>query len=153
MNRSDESVSLARALWAWEELGLELGETALISGEGPMARMVALAASCRGACPVVLVGSAAQGLPGAEELAGRAGVAAVDLTGRSETVDALLEALPHGARLMLAGHESEPQTIDYYNNIHRKGVHLLCRRLQTRSPSEFWMERAVLLLPDLHERS
>jgi threonine dehydrogenase-like Zn-dependent dehydrogenase len=148
MDRGAETALLAVALEAWDELGLELGEAALIAGDGPTARIFATAAGYRGACPVVQVGADGKGLPGAEELAGMAGVAAVDLSGRADTVDALLEALPEGARLMLAGDDSEPQTIDYYGNIHRKGVHLLCRRLQAGSPSGFWLERASLLLHD-----
>ena len=142
---------LATALNGWQELGLEIGETALVSGEGPLARMFCLAALWHGACPVILLAAADPGIPGVgtwtvpsddpeptlEKLAGRlAGdpaVAAVDLSGRAFVADSLFEVLPVYTRLMLAGSAGEPLTIDYYNNIHRKGLTVLARRIDSDS--------------------
>jgi threonine dehydrogenase-like Zn-dependent dehydrogenase len=55
----------------------------------------------------------------------KAGFAAIDLSGRPETIDLLLEVVPRWGRVMLAGRTRQPLTVDFYNNVHRKGVLLL----------------------------
>jgi hypothetical protein len=52
----------------------------------------------------------------------RPGVAATDLSGRAEYVDLLLATLPTFARVMFAGPAREQLTIDFYQNVHRKGL-------------------------------
>ena len=98
-----------RALWIWDTLKLEMGEVALVTDPHPNARLIALAATWYGASPVLLrtteAGAVPHGVellvPGradevrllAERLQVRPKVAAVDLSGRSETIDLLLESL------------------------------------------------------------
>lgn len=160
---------LAAAVGAWQELGLDLGETALVSGDGIQARMLCLAALWHGACPVVRLDSKDPDIAGvdhcrlpeddpdpalealAKRLAAAPAVAAVDLTGRAVVVDALFEVLPGYARLMLAGSGGEPLTIDYYNNIHRKGITVLARRIDSGSGLDGSMPervRALLACPE-----
>ena len=50
------------------------------------------------------------------------GVAAIDLSGKAEITDVLFEGLPRLSRLMLAAYQGAPLNIDFYNNVHRKGV-------------------------------
>ena len=88
--------------------------------DGRYSRLLALVATWYGALPVLLVTSKPEGLPpgvtavptdgsaaGSADLAARLkqrpAVAAVELSGRAESVDLLLEALPPASRLMLAG--------------------------------------------------
>ena len=138
---------LAVAVEAWQELGLELGETAVVSGEGLMADLFCLAALWSGACPVIRLGSRNDSIPGtrcwtvpaddpepaleqlASRLADAPAVAAVELTGTAVAADILFETIPVYSRLLLAGAAGEPLTIDYYNNIHRKGITVLARSI------------------------
>jgi len=46
----------------------------------------------------------------------------VDLSGRADVIDVLLEVIPRWGRLLLAGPAGTPVTIDYYRNVHRKGI-------------------------------
>lgn len=144
---------LAVAVRYWQELGLDLGETALVAGDGFLARMFCLAAVWHGACPVIRLDSSDPDIPGVENwklpsddpeasldrLAGRLAdapaVAAVELTGQAVVADALFEILPVYARLLLAGSAGEPLTIDYYNNIHRKGINVLARTIDPAFPA------------------
>ncbi len=50
-------------------------------------------------------------------------VCAVELSGRAESVDLVLEAVPRYARVLFAGPLGDRLTIDYYVNVHRKGMH------------------------------
>jgi hypothetical protein len=133
--------AVARALWAWDTLALELGDVAVVTDGHPHAELLALAATWYGALPVVrLSRHAVASSHGIERvtvddpqaaikelsarLGDRAGVAVVDLSGRTDTVDVLLSAIPSYTRLLLAGSAREPLTIDFYNNVHRKGIDL-----------------------------
>jgi len=127
----------AQALRVWRRLRLEIGETAVYSDGDERTPFVALAAGWRGAVPVIRLtsdGSAhdaetidvSDALPAVERLrsltANAPGLAAVDLSGRGETIALLLEALPRWARLVLAGPPPEPFTTAFYTDIHRKAV-------------------------------
>lgn len=135
------AVPVALSLWVWESLHLELGEVAACTGAHWLDRILPQVAIWRGARTVVTVGDDTAGLtangvtpldvkkdPAAlvkqlsAVMEAAPGAAAVELSGRAETVDVLFESLPQGSRLMLAGESAELLTIDYYNNVHRKGV-------------------------------
>lgn len=139
---------LALCLWAWESLGLELGEAAVYTDGCPLAGLIGRVARWRGGLPIVKVVEggdapvadgpdttiAARGDAAGVELASavreRPGVAAVDLTGRPDMVDLLLESLPKWSRLMLAGRVREPLTMDLYRNVHLKGTSLIFSRFE-----------------------
>jgi hypothetical protein len=142
MGDSELISAVARALWVWDTMDLELGEMAVVTGGSRESRLIALVATWYGPAQVLFVTGDASAAPagvaahpllaGAEEtgalsarLGERPGVAAAELSGRTDTIDALLESIPRFSRLMLAGDSREPVTIDYYNNVHRKGVRLV----------------------------
>jgi hypothetical protein len=58
---------------------------------------------------------------------------AAELTGDPSLVDGLLEALPRSSGLMLAGPSRERLTVDYYANVHIKGLRLLSGTLDADS--------------------
>jgi len=133
--------AVCAALELWDTLKLEVGEAAVVTDGHPWSRAVALVASWYGALPVVLISDDAASVPGVirvsttgapdpvrelvVNLQGRPAVAAAELSGRADAVDLLLEALPASSRVMLAGAAREPLTIDYYVNVHRKGLRLV----------------------------
>ena len=161
---------VATALSLWDSLRLEIGEAAVLAGDHPCARIIALTAIWHGAVPVLQLCTSDAALPAGVEaisygdsrqainvlsqrLARCPGVAAVDLTGRAESVDVLLAALPRFARLLLTGTAAEPLTIDFYVNVHRKGLELRSGLLQppssetpTHQPIGHWSARASRLL-------
>jgi len=166
---------LATMLAVWGELRLELGEIAVVSGTGVLPSIAGVAAATCGALSVVRLGRevAQHGTPPSRALvlsdesessldqlrgimSDGCGVAAVDLSGQHGVLDLLLESLPRYSRLMLAGHRSQPATIDYYNNIHRKGVLVLTRipdpaKHLDAPPGngvEDYLRRAFILLED-----
>ncbi len=132
--------AVVAALRVWDLLALELGDTVVVTGGHPWSPLAALVATWYGAVPVLLVkssgaapagvtvvepddsGEQAQAL--ANRLSGAPTVAALELSGRSDAVDLLLESLPKASRLMLAGSSHDRLTIDYYVNVHRKGLRL-----------------------------
>jgi hypothetical protein len=124
---------VVEALRAWDSLQLEIGAAAVVTQERPWAPLFELVASWYGAFPV-RVGAAGGDHSGASDfdavaalgktLAGYPLVCAAELTGRSEVVDTLLEAIPPSTRLLFAGPRHDRFTIDYYVNVHRKGLHL-----------------------------
>jgi hypothetical protein len=135
-----QAPSLAVSLWFWDRLALELGEVAVYSFN-PSFPFVGQAALWRGGVPVLQVGGSDMVVaPGVEVLTqrdpreiaeritersrGNPGFAAVELSGLPEIMDVFLEVLPRWSRLMLAGYRSQPLTVDFYNNIHRKGVRI-----------------------------
>jgi len=132
---------LATALWAWEEVGLELGETAVYASGTALDRMIGCVARWRGAVPIVRLAAAAGGsLDGVEDIdatdadvalkqlsetvRNARGFAAIDLSGRGEIFDILLEVLPRWGRILLGAPRSARVTVDFYNNVHRKGAYL-----------------------------
>ncbi len=155
---------LACALHAWQELELEVGETALVAGDGPLADIFRLAALWHGASPVIKLGAGGGQVEGvrscevpdddpesvldelAVQLAEAPAVAAVDLTGRAVVADMFFEILPRYSRLLLAGDTGEPLTIDYYVNIHRKGIGVLARRADPNTADARMLQRASDLL-------
>jgi hypothetical protein len=134
--------AVAQVLRLWDGLGLELGETAIVTGGHPYSRLAAVVARWYGALPVLYVTSdethTPEGVeavvvgedPGAvlaslrSRLAARPAVAAAELSGRADIVDLLLETLPQFSRIMFAGDRAEQLTIDFYVNVHRKGLRL-----------------------------
>jgi len=60
------------------------------------------------------------------------GFAAIVLGPQPEALDVLLEAMPMWGRLIIGSASSAPATIDFYNNIHRKGVRVASVPSSTR---------------------
>lgn len=130
--------AVAAALRVWDELGLELGEAAVVTAGHPLSRLVANVAVWYGALPVLVIGDEVAADPNVElvpvqdsdkavstlsqKLASRPGVVAAELSGRADFVDLLLETIPPLARVLFAGEQRERLTIDYYVNVHRKGL-------------------------------
>jgi len=134
-----ELPALAWSLWAWDQLDLELGEFAIYCPGSPFDHLVGAAALLYGALPVIQIGTAdyepAAGVQVIsssdtgvligevrERTKSSVGVAAIDLSGKAEITDVLFEGLPRASRLMLAAYQGAPLNIDFYNNVHRKGV-------------------------------
>ena len=134
---------LAAALAVWDKLHLEIGEMAVYTAGVPFSDLVGQVGLWRGACPVLRLGAEREDPPrgvtalraGPEDetldqlrtlISRKPGFAAVDFSGRPEVVDRLLEVLPRWGRLMVAGRPTERFTIDFYNNVHRKGAEVLC---------------------------
>lgn len=130
---------VARALGAWERLGLEIGELAVVCGDGLFAETLAVTArfwtpSCYRLS--IVAGGACNGAFGATlnfnepddiGVLRRAfecsnGAAVTDLTGSAMVWDTVLEAIPAWGRILALGPPSPELTIDFYNNVHRKAV-------------------------------
>lgn len=139
---------LAVALSVWDQLHLELGEAAVYTDGNPLSNLVGQVAIWRGGCPVVKLqmDSDGQVQDGVERIdlmmdpdeivnrikgriVGKAGVGAVDLSGRPETIEMLLDVMPRWGRLMIAGRTQQLLTVDFYNDVHRKGLLFSCRSL------------------------
>ena len=144
--------AVAASLALWETLHLELGDAAVWTSGGPLSALVGQASLWRGACPGIELGAKSSvGLDprqvehvelsdteaAAARLAtlvsARPGFAAVDLSGRADVIDVLLEVIPRWGRLLLAGPPGAPVTIDYYRNVHRKGIVLASTVLEPSS--------------------
>ena len=124
---------VTEALRAWDLLDLEIGSAAIITDGSPWSGLVAAAARCYGAVPISVGGSRTAGaaIADADALARLAAtlgaypaVCGVELSGRADVVDLVFEAVPRDARVLMAGPAGERLTIDYYVNVHRKGMHL-----------------------------
>jgi NADPH:quinone reductase-like Zn-dependent oxidoreductase len=130
---------LAAALALWDTLQLELGDVAVITSGSVLSPLAAEVALWRGGCPVVTLGPASVSdnpstthidwsdpeEAGRQLLAAmgeRPGFAALELSGRADMMDLLFESIPRWGRLLLAGSAGQPITVDFYKNIHRKGV-------------------------------
>jgi hypothetical protein len=154
---------LALALWIWEAAGLEPGEVAIYTSGSPADRTIAAVAGLRSVRDVVRL----QVAPGSwepiagvmnretadpqdavgwlsKELRAAPGVVAAVLTPEAVAADILLEALPMWARIVLAMPSSNPATVDFYNNVHRKGTRIVS---VPASPDELqqpqWIEAAA----------
>lgn len=150
---------LGLALWMWDRLRLELGELAVYTEGDVFSPLVGQVGLWRGGCPVIRLSGDADhaSQPGIEVLTTsdpegaarelrdrikeKPGFAAIDLSGRPEIIDLFLEVMPRWGRMMLAGGTREPLTVDFYNNVHRKGVLLLTSVFDpTRVFQEEWGE-------------
>jgi hypothetical protein len=134
---------LVVALVMWEHLRLELGETAIVIGDGSLAPLLCQGAIWHGGAPVIHLGDApiAHSIPGVESLLvedtdqvlvrlrrivqPKAGFAAVDISGSPQMLTLLFDLVPVRGRLYLGDPETKPVTIDFYNNVHRKGIQIL----------------------------
>jgi NADPH:quinone reductase-like Zn-dependent oxidoreductase len=131
--------SLAAVLALWETLQLELGDVAVITSGSVLSPLAAEVALWRGGCPVVTLGPASvadnpatthidwsepeeAGRQLLAAIGSRPGFAALELSGRADMMDLLFESIPRWGRLLLAGSAGQPITVDFYKNIHRKGV-------------------------------
>jgi threonine dehydrogenase-like Zn-dependent dehydrogenase len=140
---------LASALALWETLRLELGDAVVWTTGHPLSALVGQVALWRGACPAIELGSPADArahsgttefVDSAEQedaakrlarlVGARPGFAAVDLSGRADLIDTLLEVMPQWSRLLLAGPPGAPLTIDFYKNVHRKGATIACTTIE-----------------------
>lgn len=148
---------LGLALWLWDRLRLELGECAVYTDGDAFAPLVGQVALWRGGCPVVRLATEADRDPTPEidvllaadadatarelreRIKQKPGFAAIDLSGRPEIIDVFFEVMPRWGRLMLAGPSRAALTVDFYNNVHRKGVLLLTGLFEpTRVFQEEW---------------
>lgn len=156
--------ALASALSLWETLRLELGDAAAWTTGGPLSGLVGQVALWRGACPGIELGAAtdARELDErqtervnwsdqdiatarlAELAARRPGFAAVDLSGRADVIDIFLEVIPRWGRLLLAGPAGAPVTIDFYKNIHRKGIVIAATTIEPAAIFTSSQDNAVL---------
>jgi hypothetical protein len=132
--------ALALSLWAWDQMQLEIGEAAVYTPDSPFPHFLGQAALLRGALPVIQLGTSSTYQPPAHvdvmnsaessallnELKGRladcVGAAAIDASGKAEITDVIFETLPRWGRLLLAAQRPTPINIDFYNNVHRKGI-------------------------------
>ena len=125
---------VAAALSIWDRLGAEIGHAAVVT-PGPWAPFLMTVATWYGATPL-LVGAAGADA-GAESatdaaavseltrvLAEYPAVCAIELTGRADMVDLLLDSVPKYSHVLFAGRQADRFTIDYYVNVHRKGLTL-----------------------------
>ncbi|MCC7032956.1 MAG: hypothetical protein IT179_09015 [Acidobacteria bacterium] len=131
---------LAATLRIWDDLRLEIGELAVVTDGHPLSALAALAASWHGARAVLVTGGKPAPINGVsvvrlhdqvEPLACLASVfqdcvaaAVLELGGAAEIVDAVLESVPASSRLLFASDAPEKLTVDFYRNVHRKGLDL-----------------------------
>lgn len=143
LNEALLAPALGLALSFWDRLSLELGEVAIYTEGGPFSDLVGQVAVWRGGCPVIKLCDTSNPAPQSpaetqflndpEEVVhklrartkDKPGFAGIDLNGRPEIIDLLLEVVPRWGRLLLAGQTRQPLTVDFYNNVHRKGVLLV----------------------------
>lgn len=152
---------LAAALGAWSTLELELGAAAVFAGDGEMDGVLGLTALWHGAMPVVYLSKGSE-LNMPEEitpvyqdepesafdtlitvLGDNPACAGLDASGDPEIVDLLLNCLPKWGHLMLGSNPTEPLTLDYYSNIHRKGVRIRTGFLNPRD----WPDTENVAIP------
>jgi hypothetical protein len=124
---------VVETLRAWDSLRLELGAAAVVTQGRPWAPLFETVALWYGAFPM-RVGSADADHAAAQDfdavtalgktLSAYPLVCAVELTGRSDVVDTVLEAIPSSSHVLFAGPRHDRFTIDYYVNVHRKGLQL-----------------------------
>jgi threonine dehydrogenase-like Zn-dependent dehydrogenase len=143
------AIPLASALYVWDRLQLELGEVAIYTAGSDFGDLIGQVAIWRGALPVIRLDNHSVGMPSLDKgerlsmadpeealqklrlrIKDKPGFAAVDFSGRPEVIDLILEAMPRWGRVMLAGRTKLPVTVDFYNNVHRKGALLLCETFE-----------------------
>jgi threonine dehydrogenase-like Zn-dependent dehydrogenase len=135
----------------------------VVTSGHPLSRLFALTATWCGAVPVILAGEkdpaavrgvtsfevrdATADLKALQGLLDRPGAVVVEMTGKAETVDVIMEAIPPAARLLFVGEAREPLTMDFYVNVHRKGIALHSNTVDGLADEES-TERARRLLQD-----
>jgi hypothetical protein len=150
--------AVAGVLRVWDTLALEIGDAAVITAGHFCAPLAAVAAGWYGALPVLYCSDGAE-VPGTERLpvadgdvllktlrerlGGCSGVAALELSGRADVVDSMLEAIPRFTRLGMFGAKRESLTIDYYVNVHRKGLEMVSGVLDPFAALTRQSERAL----------
>jgi hypothetical protein len=118
---------LAEAMRAWELMQLEVGAAAVVTPGSRWSPLLELLATWYGARPVSLgtaMGDSEAVSALAATLARFPVVCVAELTGRADVVDMILESVPASSRVLFAGPRIDRFTIDYYVNVHRKGLHL-----------------------------
>jgi len=135
---------LALALWVWDLVHLELGEVALFTSGSPLERYINQVALWRSGRAVMRLdfgdsvghpppdviavdGSDPQQAIASVHAACSAapGFAAVVLSEKSAALDVVLEAAPNWGRIVFAAATAESATVDFYTNVHRKGIRML----------------------------
>jgi hypothetical protein len=128
---------LAEALRVWDGLDTEIGAAAVVTHAAPWSDLLTEVGTWYGARPSkVAIGTPAGGEPAVDisdpdavarfrqRLEAYPLVCAVELTGRAAAAEFYFESMPQQARVLLAGPPYEHLTIDYYVNVHRKGLRL-----------------------------
>lgn len=134
---------LVTALWAWDVASLEPGEAAIVTSGSACTGELATVAAWRSGRRLTYLdcGDGPTGIPAdglrvdaaepqqalatlARQLDGAPGAIAVVATPNSEAIDLLLEAMPVWGRIVLAIDSTEPAAVDFYNNVHRKGLRI-----------------------------
>ena len=136
--------SLAYALWIWDACGLEIGDVAVYTSGSAVDRLIARIAAWRCGGRIIRLDtgdaewdSAAEvtilEVPDPQEaveklaqaLRSAPGVAAAVMTGDAAVMDVILEAIPMWGRVVLASRTTDAATVDFYNNVHRKGCRIV----------------------------
>jgi hypothetical protein len=137
-------LELAHALWVWEAASLELGDLAILAGDASHDRLIAMVAALRSGRRVLAIardgaagntGLAIETLDPSDQpatfqrlnaaVAAAPGAAAVIRDGSAAQLELILEVMPVWGRVVLATRAGEPATIDFYNNVHRKGCRIV----------------------------
>jgi hypothetical protein len=135
---------LAHALWVWDAVELELGDLAIITGNSVTAGMIAKVACWRSGGSVIALdrfpGTGSAWHPGetidasdqaatlqrlGAAIAAAPSTAAAICDGDAAILELVLEALPAWGRVVLATESTQPATVDFYNNVHRKGCRIV----------------------------
>ena len=141
---------VACLLAMWDALHLELGEAALVTDGHKWSGLATVVAAWYGATPVLFLtegssapaGSALVRVEDPSEtvrgltarLQGRPGVAVAELSGRASLVDLVLESIPSQTGVAMAGEGRDRLTIDFYVNVHRKGLNMVSSVLDPGRP-------------------
>ena len=135
---------LAFALWIWDVAGLELGETAVYSSGSAVDGLVARVAEWRCGGQVIRLDfdnaeyaatSEIVSISGldpqhaidrlSQAMSAAPGTVAALMTDRAAAADIILQSIPLWGRVVVASQSTEAATIDFYNNVHRKGCRIL----------------------------
>jgi hypothetical protein len=155
--------ALAHSLWIWDAAGLELGELALLAtGATPESLLARVAFwRCGGRVMHLQDGGDTDAIrgdlevlnaseqPGATERLNEAirnapGVAAVICICSPMLMELVLDAVPAWTRIVIAAKTTEPATVDFYNNVHRKGCRIIgAPSSPAAMADEAWYTRAA----------
>jgi hypothetical protein len=128
---------VAEALRAWDGLHPEIGAAAVVTDGSIWSDLFVEVGSWYGARPLRVALGVARETTRVLDMTDPTAVAAfrktlgrypvvcaVELTGRAAAAEFFFESVPSQARVLFAGPAEERLTIDYYVNVHRKGLHL-----------------------------